>query len=356
VVVVAARFIVGLRELNGIIAGTTGMRWVRFLIYNAIGAVVRVTCWVSVGYLAGDHIKTIIADVTSYSRYVLIALGVFIAALIVRAVIRRRRRAGPPSSSSPAAPTPVAPSPVAERLASAAAGTRDESGVSAVANDDFSGRAVYVFGAAGALGSGLVAAFSAAGAEVTAVDRATSQPGSRQDGVRYVAASVLDDNALAELFDAGPAPWAVVNTIGGYAPRAPLAKLDRDVLVDQLELNLVSAALVTKHALRVMAPAGQGRLVHTASRAGVVTQGAGFAYSVSKLGVLHLVKMAAEEVAGSGVTVNCVVPSIIDTPANRAAIPNADHASWPKVPDIAQAYLFLASPRTHLTNGATIPV
>jgi NAD(P)-dependent dehydrogenase (short-subunit alcohol dehydrogenase family) len=66
--------------------------------------------------------------------------------------------------------------------------------------------------------------------------------------------------------------------------------------------------------------------------------------------------MAADEAAGSGITVNCVVPSIIDTPANRAAMPHADHDSWPKVPDIAQAYLFLASPGAHLVSGATIPV
>ena len=67
--------------------------------------------------------------------------------------------------------------------------------------------------------------------------------------------------------------------------------------------------------------------------------------------MLHLVAMAADEVRGSGITVNCVVPSIIDTPANRSAMPDADHASWPKVPDIAQAYLFLASPARTSSRG-----
>jgi NAD(P)-dependent dehydrogenase (short-subunit alcohol dehydrogenase family) len=148
----------------------------------------------------------------------------------------------------------------------------------------------------------------------------------------------------------------VVNTVGGFAPHTPLPELDPAVLAGQLQLNLVSATLVTKHALRRMATAGQGRLVHTASRAATVTSGQGFAYSVSKLGVLHLVAMAADEVRGTGITVNCVVPSIIDTPANRSAMPNADHASWPKIPDIARAYLFLAAPGTHLTSGAAIPV
>jgi NAD(P)-dependent dehydrogenase (short-subunit alcohol dehydrogenase family) len=212
-----------------------------------------------------------------------------------------------------------------------------------------------VFGAAGALGAGIAAAFAGEGADVIGVDRAEPAGDRRLEGARYHAVDVLDDGALAALFD-GPPPWAVVNTVGGFAPYSPLTDLDPAVLTGQLALNLLTAALVTKHALRRMKAAGQGRLVHTASRAAVVTRGQGFAYSVSKLGVLHLVAMAADEVRGSGITVNCVVPSIIDTPANRSAMPDADHASWPKIPDIAQAYLFLASPGAHLVSGASVPV
>jgi NAD(P)-dependent dehydrogenase (short-subunit alcohol dehydrogenase family) len=221
---------------------------------------------------------------------------------------------------------------------------------------DFTGRPVIVAGAAGALGAGLAAAFAAAGAAVTGIDRTLPPSDRRLDGVAYRAVNVLDDAALAETLGQGPPPWAVVNTVGGFAPRTPLAELDPAVLAGQLELNLVSAALVTKHALARMAPAGQGRIVHTASRAAVATKGSGFAYSVSKLGVLHLVSMAADEVRGTGITVNCVVPSIIDTPANRGAMPGADHSSWPKIPDVARAYLFLASPAAHLVNGAAVPV
>jgi NAD(P)-dependent dehydrogenase (short-subunit alcohol dehydrogenase family) len=220
----------------------------------------------------------------------------------------------------------------------------------------FAGRAVLVFGAAGALGTGVAEAFAAAGAPVTGVDRAEPPGDRRLAGVRYQAANVLDDGSLGALFDAGPAPWAVVNTVGGFVGQRPLAELDLAELTGQIELNLVTAALITKHALRVMQPAGEGRIVHTASRAAVVTQGSGFAYSVSKLGVLHLVSLAADEVRGTGITVNCVVPSIIDTPANRAAIPGADYAAWPKVADIARTYVFLASPSSGLVNGAAVPV
>ncbi len=220
----------------------------------------------------------------------------------------------------------------------------------------FDGRPVLVFGAAGALGAGVAEAFAAAGASVTGVDRAEPRGDRRLDGVGYRAADVTNDAAVRDLFGSAPAPWAVLNTVGGFAGQRSLAELDLAELAGQIELNLVTAALITKHALRVMQPAGEGRIVHTASRAGVVSQGSGFAYSVSKLGVLRLVSMAADEVRGTGITVNCVVPSIIDTPANRAAIPNADHDAWPKVPDIARTYVFLASPTSGLVNGAAVPV
>jgi membrane protein DedA with SNARE-associated domain len=93
VVVTFARFVEGLRQANGIVAGTIGMHWLRFIAFNALGAALWVGVWVSVGYLAGGHITTIYNAVTRYSLYVLIALGVAVVALIIRAVIRRRRRA-----------------------------------------------------------------------------------------------------------------------------------------------------------------------------------------------------------------------------------------------------------------------
>ena len=220
----------------------------------------------------------------------------------------------------------------------------------------FDGRTVLVFGASGALGAGVAAALAEAGASVTGVDRAEPPADRRLDGAKYRSADVGDEDAVRELFDSVPVPWAVLNTVGGFAGPRPLADLDLAELAGQISLNLVTAAVITKHALRVMQPVGQGRIVHTASRAGVVTAGSGFAYSVSKVGVLHLVSMAADEVRGSGITVNCVVPSIIDTPANRAAIPNANHAAWPKVSDIARTYAYLASPGSGLVNGAALPV
>jgi len=221
---------------------------------------------------------------------------------------------------------------------------------------DFTGRTVVVAGASGFLGAGLAAAFVDAGAEVVGVDRAAPDERAVVDGVRYEAADLTDDAHVGAVLDAVGTPWAVVNTVGGFAPRSSIAELDPEELDQQLSLNLMTAAVITKHALRVMQPIGAGRIVLTASRAASATKSNGFAYSVSKLAVLHLVRMASEDVAGTGITVNAVVPSILDTPANRASMPDADHDAWPKVPDVARSYLYLASPTSELVNGAALPV
>jgi membrane protein DedA with SNARE-associated domain len=96
-IVLIARFIVGLRELNGIIAGISGMHWLKFMAYNAVGAVAWVAVWVSAGYLAGDHIEAIYRDLSRYSIYLLIVLVVLLAAyLLYRLSKRRKRRAALP--------------------------------------------------------------------------------------------------------------------------------------------------------------------------------------------------------------------------------------------------------------------
>ncbi len=114
VIVVVARFVVGLRELNGIIAGVTGMGWLRFAVYNALGAVAWVGAWVSAGYLAGDHIEAVYREVTRYSVYVLVTVAVLLAGYLVARLARRRRAAAaeggpPPRPLSPGAAAGHAP-------------------------------------------------------------------------------------------------------------------------------------------------------------------------------------------------------------------------------------------------------
>lgn len=224
---------------------------------------------------------------------------------------------------------------------------------------ELSERRVIVVGAGGALGAGVASAAVTAGADVVGLDRGVPPADHQLAGVRYAAVDVLDDAAVGDAFTNafdGTAPWAVLNVVGGFAGRRPLADFDPVELAAQIELNLTTAALITKHALRRMQPVGEGRIVHTASRVAWQHEGSGFAYSVSKVGVVHLVQMAATETRGTAITVNAVVPSVLDTPANRSAFPNADYATWPKVGEVAEVYLFLASPAAKLISGATIPV
>ncbi|MFL5859605.1 MAG: DedA family protein, partial [Solirubrobacteraceae bacterium] len=94
-IIVVARFIEGLRQANGIIAGTSGMHWARFLVFNAIGAALWVGVWTSVGYFSGSHIDAIYSTATRYSTYLATGFGVLLLAYITRRVVRgRRARAG----------------------------------------------------------------------------------------------------------------------------------------------------------------------------------------------------------------------------------------------------------------------
>jgi NAD(P)-dependent dehydrogenase (short-subunit alcohol dehydrogenase family) len=222
----------------------------------------------------------------------------------------------------------------------------------------FEGRTVVVFGGGGALGRSVVDRFLAEGATVV-VAAATVPPSDvRQSSVAYAAVDALDEASVEGFLNLlDPAPWAVVNVIGGYTPGQPVCDLDLDVLRRQLDLNLVTATIITKHAVSRMMAAGMGgRIVHTSSRAAVGSGRNEFAYSVSKLGVIRLVEAAAAEAKELGITVNCVVPSIIDTPANRSAMPTADHARWPKPDQVAGVFTFLASDDAELISGAAIPV
>ncbi len=219
-----------------------------------------------------------------------------------------------------------------------------------------SGRRIIVLGGGGALGRAVVERFAADGASVLAADARLPGDADRHPGVDYVAVDALDETSVAAALALAPPPGAVVNLIGGYTPPQPLSALDVDVLRRQLELNLVTAAIVTKHAMPLLAAQEGGAIVHVSSRVATEKGENSFAYSVSKLGVVRLVEAAAAEGREHGVRVNCIMPSIIDTPANRAALPNAMHHRWPKPSELAAVLAFLASDDAILISGAAIPV
>jgi NAD(P)-dependent dehydrogenase (short-subunit alcohol dehydrogenase family) len=218
------------------------------------------------------------------------------------------------------------------------------------------GRRIIVLGGLGGLGRAVVERFRADGASVMVGDSRPPDDEHRHDDVHYVTVHALDESSVAAAIAAAPPPAAVVNLIGGYTPPQPLSALDVDVLRHQLDLNLVTAAIVTKHAMPVLAAQEGGPIVHVSSRVATEKGENGFAYSVSKLGVVRLVEAAAAEGREHGVRVNCIMPSIIDTPANRAALPNAMHHRWPKPSELAAVLAFLVSDDAILISGAAIPV
>jgi NAD(P)-dependent dehydrogenase (short-subunit alcohol dehydrogenase family) len=225
-----------------------------------------------------------------------------------------------------------------------------------MAGQTLAGRRIIVLGARGGLGRSVVERLRTDGASVIAADSRPPADAERHEGVDHVTVDALDEASVAAALAAAPPAAAVVNLIGGYTPPQALSGLDIATLRQQLELNLVTAAIVTKHAMPLLAAQGGGAIVHVSSRAAAQTGENAFAYSVSKLGVVRLVEAAAAEGREQGVRVNCVMPSIIDTPANRTAMPHADHDRWPKPSELAAVLAFLVSDDAVLISGAAIPV
>jgi NAD(P)-dependent dehydrogenase (short-subunit alcohol dehydrogenase family) len=226
---------------------------------------------------------------------------------------------------------------------------------------DYRDRHIVVTGGAGALGTAVVSALLEAGA-VCHVPCRTPEEAQRfahrdHAGVKVSAPVDLGDEAAVEKLYAGvPKLWASLHIAGGFAA-APIEKTGKADLLRQVETNLVSAFLCSRAAVRAMGQNG-GRIVNVAaSRAIEWRTGAGMtAYTASKAAVAALTVALAEEVVSKGILVNAVAPSIMDTAANRAAMPKADHGKWPKVEEVAATILFLASPDNKVTRGAIVPV
>jgi NAD(P)-dependent dehydrogenase (short-subunit alcohol dehydrogenase family) len=226
----------------------------------------------------------------------------------------------------------------------------------------FDGRHIVVTGGAGALGTAVVAALIEAGAvcHVPCLDEAEAGRFRLREHERVVlslSGNLADEGAVTRLYR-GIAPlWASIHIAGGFAA-APLSETGAAALRQQIDMNLVSCALCCRAAVGAMAGSGGGRIVNVSARAGLEWRsGSGMvAYTVSKAAVAALSVALAEEVARDGILVNAVAPSIMDTPANRQAMPKADFSLWPKVEEVAATILFLASPDNRVTRGAVVPV
>ena len=230
---------------------------------------------------------------------------------------------------------------------------------------DFRDRHVVITGGTGALGTAVVAALVEAGAicHVPCRDEAEAQRfrlREHKQVVLTVTGSLADEAAVARLYDGIAGLWASIHLAGGFAA-APLAETSAATLRQQIDMNLVSCLLCCRAAVKTLtrdAAGSGGRIVNVAARAALEWRtGAGMAaYTASKAAVAALTAALAEEVAKSGILVNAVAPSIMDTPANRQAMPKADFSLWPKVEEVAATILFLASPENRVTRGAVVPV
>lgn len=218
-------------------------------------------------------------------------------------------------------------------------------------------KVVLITGASGALGRTVVPSFVATGARVIAADR---HPLSIQvEGCRDMKADVTDEADVRRLVDevirtAGRID-ALINLVGGFAV-GRVVESDASLWHRMLTMNLTAAFLLSKAVLPHMMERRTGRIVHVAARAALEPFPGAAAYIVSKSGLVALIRALSLELAGSGVTVNGVLPATIDTPANRSNMPDADPSKWARPESIAQTLIFLASKEASQINGALIPI
>jgi len=232
---------------------------------------------------------------------------------------------------------------------------------------NFSGQTVVVAGGTGGLGRAVSLAFLNEGAttvvsyrheeEFFALKDAAGAKVSLLEGHRV---DVTDEASTAEFIDkvlAGHGRLdALVNTVGAYIGGIKLWDLHASDLDRMLTLNLRSGFALCRASLPSMLRAGHGSIVNVAAKA-AIDHGAGAgAYAASKAAAVALMDSLAGDCKGTGVRVNSILPSIIDTTVNRQAMPDADFATWPKPEDLASVVLFLCSDRARVIHGAAIPV
>jgi NAD(P)-dependent dehydrogenase (short-subunit alcohol dehydrogenase family) len=229
------------------------------------------------------------------------------------------------------------------------------------------GHVVLVTGGTGALGAAVALAALEAGATAVVTYRdardhdalAGRAPPEVRERLRGVKADVTDGESVRWLIDELMARHrrldALVNAVGGFAP-GDLLTTDERAWDAMLTLNLRTAYLCCRAALPKMLDAGRGRIVNVASRSVVPPTGGFLAYTVAKTGVIALTQALAQEVRGRGVTVNAVLPSTMDTEANRRAMPAADRRGWVTPESVARAILFLASDAAADVSGTLLAV
>jgi NAD(P)-dependent dehydrogenase (short-subunit alcohol dehydrogenase family) len=231
----------------------------------------------------------------------------------------------------------------------------------------FTNKVALIAGGTGGLGRAVSQAFLAQGAKVIVTYRKKQEfdelKKAAGTGASKLFGSDVDvtDHAAVQKFistiagENGRVDF-LVNTVGAYAGGVRLWDTDPAVLDQQLNLNLISGYVLCRAAVPLMLKQKSGAIVSVASKAAVDHAAGAAAYAASKAAAVAMMDSLAADLKGSGVRVNSVLPSIIDTQANRKAMPGADFAKWPKPEEIANVILFLCSDAARVVHGATIPV
>lgn len=233
-------------------------------------------------------------------------------------------------------------------------------------NSKFSGKIALVAGGTGGLGRAVSLAFMAAGAKVVVTYRQPeefealkhdSPNGATLEGHPI---DVTDEAQVENLVKACDAQNGhldiLVNTVGGYKGGAVLWETETNALEKMIALNLRTGFLLARAAVPVMLKQGSGAIVNVAARAAREPAAKGAVYAASKAAAVAMMEALAAELKGTTVRINSVLPSIIDTEANRKAMPKADYSGWPKPDEIARVILFLCSDEAKTVHGASIPV
>ena len=231
----------------------------------------------------------------------------------------------------------------------------------------FQGQVVIVAGGTGALGSAVARAFIQEGASVAVTyrtpreyDDLESSLSTDRARLRGHQVDVTSEAAMSRLAAAVDAEFnrldVLVNAAGGYSGGPKLWELDSAVLERMLDLNLRSAFVTSRSVMPILLRQGRGCIVNVAAKAAVDQPGGAGAYVASKAAALAMMHSLAMDLKGTAIRVNSVLPSTIDTAANRRDMPRANFATWTKPEDIARVILFLCTEDARALNGTAIPV
>ncbi len=225
---------------------------------------------------------------------------------------------------------------------------------------EFDGRTVVVTGGTGALGTAVVKLLLERGARLRvpcfdAGEYERCEFRDREAAQLVYPVDLTDDVAVREFYADGGAVWASIHIAGGFA-FTPLAEVDSAAVDQQMRMNTTTSLLCCREAAAHMQ--GGGRIVNVSARPALdPRQGACLSpYVIAKAGVAALTQALASELLAQDILVNAIAPSVIDSPANRAAMAEADFATWVKPADAAEVVGFFASPRNRVVSGAVVPV